>query len=65
MKTAIIRIGIIPQVKISGFRTPGVSMGISNDSYAMRKFTSIDFMTEAVPDETTCEISDIFWKHMV
>ena len=23
------------------------------DSYAMRKFTGIDFMTEAVPDETT------------
>ena len=27
------------------------------DSYAMRKFTGIDFMTEAVPDETTlCKI---------
>ena len=23
------------------------------DSYAMRKFTGINFMTEAVPDETT------------
>ena len=23
------------------------------DSYAMRKFTDIDFMTETVPDETT------------
>ena len=23
------------------------------DSYAMRKFTGIDFMTETVPDETT------------
>ena len=23
------------------------------DSYAMRKYTGIDFMTEAVPDETT------------
>ena len=27
--------------------------GCIYDSYAMRKFTGIDFMTEAVPDETT------------
>ena len=25
------------------------------DNYAMRKFTGIDFMTEAVPDETTLQ----------
>lgn len=28
----------------------------------MRKFTGIDFMTEAVPDETTLCKFRIFWK---
>ena len=38
------------------------------DSYAMRKFTGIDFMTEAVPDETTLSSlpkvsdNDIDWE---
>ena len=29
------------------------------DSYAMRKFTGIDFMTEAVPDETTLTMQEL------
>lgn len=32
------------------------------DSYAMRKFTGIDFMAEAVPDETTLCKFRTFWK---
>lgn len=33
------------------------------DSYAMRKFTEIDFMTEAVPDETTlCKFRHLLEK---
>ena len=32
---------------------PGSTEEAIYDSYAMRKFTGIDFMTEAVPDETT------------
>ena len=34
------------------------------DSYAMRKFTGIDFMTEAVPDETTlCNFRHLLEAH--
>ena len=34
------------------------------DSYAMRKFTEIDFMTEAVPDETTlCKFRHLLEKN--
>lgn len=34
------------------------------DSYAMRKFTGIDFMTEAVPDETTlCKFRHLLEEH--
>lgn len=34
------------------------------DSYAMRKFTGIDFMTEAVPDETTlCKFRHLLEAH--
>lgn len=34
------------------------------DSYAMRKFTGIDFMTENVPDETTlCKFRHLLEKH--
>lgn len=34
------------------------------DSYAMRKFTGIDFMTEAVPDETTlCKFRHLLETH--
>ena len=36
------------------------------DSYAMRKFTGIDFMTEAVPDETTlCNFRHLLEAHGV
>ena len=34
------------------------------DSYAMRKFTGIDFMTEVVPDETTlCKFRHLLEEH--
>lgn len=34
------------------------------DSYAMRKFTGIDFMTESVPDETTlCKFRHLLEEH--
>ena len=38
--------------------------GAIYDSYAMRKFTEIDFMTEAVPDETTlCKFRHLLEKN--
>lgn len=42
---------------------PGVEDAIY-DSYAMRKFTGIDFMSESVPDETTlCKFRHLLEEH--